>query len=101
MTPNDRDDFQRGTGGTGNPVELLLGRLRQALGDLIGDPGLASQDLTSRLTPAVESFLAQFELVPKREFEHYAESLERLRATIAELEQRVAELERQEPTQRH
>jgi len=71
-------------------IDALLERLREALGDL---PGGA---LTDRLQPVLEGFLAQFQLVPRREYDAHIATIARFERTVADLEARVAELERRE-----
>ncbi len=69
------------------PLEELLSNLRQTLGALTPEP------LLERMRPVLEGFFAQFELVPKRDFEAHLTQLRRLETTVAELEARLAELE--------
>ena len=76
-------------------LEALLGRIRQTLSDM-GDSlggGAGPQEFATRLSPVIESFLSQFELVPRREFDNYSATLDRLQRTISDLEQRIAQLE--------
>lgn len=71
------------------PLEDLFTRLSEALA------GSNPEHLTDRMRPVIESFFAQFELVPKRQFETHLATLTRLEEHIARLEARVAELEQQ------
>jgi BMFP domain-containing protein YqiC len=73
---------------TATPLESLFSRLRDALGELAPEP------LFDRMKPVIEGFLTQFQLVPKREYEAHMATLERLEDTVADLEARIAELER-------
>ena len=70
------------------PLESLLARLADSLGDLAPEP------LLNRMRPVMEGFFEQFQLVPKRDYETQVRALERLEARVAELEGRIAELER-------
>ena len=70
-----------------DPLEALFARLRETLGDLTPEP------LLNRMKPVVQGFLEQFQLVPQREFQAHLANLERLEATVAELEQRLSKLE--------
>ena len=58
------------------PLDRLFERLRESLGELAPEP------LLSGMKPVVEGFLAQFQLVPKREYDaHMATlSLQRVRS---------------------
>ena len=71
-----------------SPLDGLLARLEDALG------GLSAEPLRQRLEPVVEGFLAQFQLVGRRDYEAHLKTLERLEQRVAELEARIAELER-------
>jgi BMFP domain-containing protein YqiC len=73
---------------TTRPLDSLLSRLREALGELAPEP------LLNRMKPVLEGFLAQFQLVPKREYDAHMAALKRLEATVTDLERRIAELER-------
>lgn len=73
---------------TTSPLDSLLSRLREALGELAPEP------LLNRMKPVLEGFLAQFQLVPKREYDAHMAALTRLEATVTDLERRIAELER-------
>ncbi len=66
-----------------NPLEPLLDRLR----DLLGEPGLA------QLLPDIDRLLAQFELVPRATFDNHLRTLEELQARVAELETQLVRLE--------
>ena len=70
-----------------DPLEALFARLRETLGDLTPEP------LLNRMKPVVQGFLEQFQLVPQREFQAHLANLDRLEATVAELEQRLSKLE--------
>ena len=56
-----------------NPLEALLANLRDTLGDLAPEP------LLNRMKPALERFLEQFQLVPKREYDAHMAKLSRSR----------------------
>lgn len=64
-------------------------RIREILG------GLTPEPLIERLNATVEGFFEQFQLVSKRELEGHIEHIERLQATITDLERRLTELESQ------
>jgi BMFP domain-containing protein YqiC len=68
-------------------MDDLFERLRQTLGDLTPEP------LLNRMKPVVEGFFESFQLVPQREFDAHLANLQRLEATVAELEQRIRALE--------
>jgi BMFP domain-containing protein YqiC len=73
------------------PLDTLLNRLREALGDhLPGGP------LTDRLQPVLEGFMEQFQLVPRREYDAHLATIARFERLIADLEARVADLERRD-----
>lgn len=72
------------------PLDALLNRLREALGDLPGGP------LTDRLQPVLEGFMEQFQLVPRREYDAHLATIARFERLIADLEARVADLERRD-----
>ncbi len=69
------------------PLEELIDRLRQALGNLSPEP------LAASVRPVLEGFFEQFELVPKRDFDAHLKQLERLEAAVEELKARLAALE--------
>lgn len=71
-----------------NPLEALFANLRDSLGDL------APESFLNRMKPVLERFLEQFQLVPKREYDAHMAKLTRLEDTVAQLEVRIAELER-------
>ena len=71
-----------------SPLENLFARLRETLGELAPEP------LLRRMQPVLEGFFEQFQLVPKREYDAHLASLSRLEHTVAELEARISELER-------
>jgi len=71
-----------------NPLEDLLARLRDALGDLTPEP------LSERLAPVMEDFQSRFQLVGKREFQSHLDHLKRLEQLVNDLEARIRELER-------
>ena len=70
-----------------NPLETLLHRIRETLGELAPEP------LLNRLQPVIENFLEQFQLVPKKEFETHLKTVQRLEATVTNLEQTIARFE--------
>ncbi len=70
------------------PLDSLFERLRETLGDLAPEP------LLSGMKPVVEGFLAQFQLVPKREYDAHMTTLRRLEETVAQLEARIDSLGR-------
>ena len=71
-----------------NPLDALFNTLRSTLGELAPDP------LLDRMQPVVERFLAEFQLVPKKEYDGHMAALARLEDTVAALEARISELER-------
>lgn len=73
---------------TRDPLESLFERLRHTLGELTPEP------LMNRLKEVLESFFEQFQLVPRREFDAHMAKLARLEETVADLEARITELER-------
>ncbi len=70
------------------PADTLIARIRDVLG------GLTPEPLMERLTTMLEGFFEQFQLVSKRELEGHIANIEQLKSTIADLERRMAELER-------
>ena len=72
---------------TEQPLDTLLTRLREALGELTPEP------LLQRMKPVVESFLSQFQLVPKHEYDAHMKAIDRLEQTVAALEKRIDSLE--------
>jgi polyhydroxyalkanoate synthesis regulator phasin len=76
-----------------NPLDELIARIRQTLGDLAPEP------LLNRLKPVVEDFLGQFQLVPQREFQAHLEQLHQLESTVSKLEARIRTLETQKPSE--
>ena len=72
---------------TSPPLEALLNRLRAAAGD-------APESLIERFRPALDGFLEQFQLVPRREYDAQVTSIEKLEGKVSQLEARIAELER-------
>ncbi len=84
---------QPGASGTppgSNPIEELINRIRDTLG------GLTPEPLLNRLTPILEEFLSQFQLLPVRDFETHLKSLAELEATVDQLEERIRTLEQAE-----
>ena len=80
---------------TRTPLDLLLRRIQEALGGL-GELGrVGPETLRERLRPVVEGFSDQFELVSRRDYEAHLRNMERLEATLTDLEARIAELEGQ------
>jgi len=83
------------------PAEALLASLQRALGEMFPERGRSAvarpdalvRDAMDGLRPALDGFLTELELVPRREFEGYLASLERLQQTISDLEARIAVLE--------
>ena len=73
---------------TETPEESLFARLRESMADLAPDAVL------EQMRPVIERFTAQFELVPKRDYDAHLATLGRLEATVGDLEARIAELER-------
>ncbi len=70
-----------------DPLQRFLEQIRTTLGDAL--PGDALQTLEA----SAKSVFAQFELVPKHEYEAHMDILASLNAQIAELERRIATLE--------
>jgi len=85
------------------PAEALLASLQRTLQDILPARGPSTtppegrvRDAMERLRPALNGFLTEFELVPRRELEGYLASVERLRQTVSDLEARIADLEQSE-----
>jgi len=76
-----------------NPLDELIDRIRQTFGELTPEP------LLNRLKPLVEDFLAQFQLVPQREFHSHLETVQQLEATVSQLEARIRALENRNSSQ--
>ena len=76
-------------------LDDLIDTLRTRLGDALSGlvPDRPVDDLTDRIEPIIQSTLERFDLVPRRVFDNQVAVLERLNATVAELEGRIAELE--------
>ena len=72
---------------TANPLEGLLARLQETLGELTPEP------LLNRMKPVLEGFFEQFQLVPKREYDAHLDKLGRLEEAVTQLEARIGELE--------
>ena len=71
------------------PLDTLIGRLRDALG------GLAPDAAFERMRPVLDGFFEQFQLVPRHEYDAHLASMAKLERTVSELEDRIADLERQ------
>ena len=71
------------------PADTLMARIRDVLG------GLTPEPLMERLKATLDGFFEHFQLVSKRELEGHISNIEQLNRTIADLERRMAELERQ------
>ena len=67
------------------PIDALLERIRSLF-----DASPAAND---QLQGMVEGFFKQFQLVPKRQFDGHLKTLQHLEATVAQLEDRIRELE--------
>lgn len=86
------------------PAEALLASLQRTLQDILPTRGPSAtmapeglvRDAVEGLRPALNGFLTEFELVPRRELEGYLASVERLRQTVSNLEARIADLEQSE-----
>ena len=72
-----------------SPLDALMDRIRRLL-ENGADAGVAE-----RIERAIADFLAAFQLVPKREFDRHLQALQELEAQVAQLEQRVRDLEAQ------
>ena len=72
-----------------NPLDTLIGRLRESL------EGLAPEAALERMRPVLDGFFGQFQLVPRRDYDAYLEKVTKLEETVHQLEDRIAELERQ------
>ena len=70
------------------PADTLMARIREVLG------GFTPEPLMERLNTTLDGFFEQFQLVSKRELEGHIANMEQMKTTIADLEQRMAELER-------
>lgn len=80
---------------TSNPLEDLINRIRQTLGELTPEP------LLTRLTPVIDDFLSQFQLVPVRDFQAHLQTLAELEATVNQLEERIRSLEQADEPSDH
>ena len=69
------------------PLDALFDGLKDALEDISPD------NLGNRLKPVLEGFFAQFQLVPRRDYDAHLAALARLEATVGRLEARISELE--------
>ena len=72
-----------------DPLQRFLAQIRTTLGDTL--PG----DVLQTLETNARGLFAQFELVPKHEYEAHMDILASLKAQVAELEQRIAALEQE------
>ena len=70
-----------------DPLQRFLAQVRAALGDTLPGDAMAALEASAR------NIFAQFELVPKHEYEAHMDILVSLNAQVAELEQRIAALE--------
>ncbi len=70
------------------PLRLLIERLTEAL-----PAALRSADIDAQLEAATTRFFANFELVPKRDYEAHVQIVDQLEARVAELESQIAALE--------
>ncbi len=77
-------------------IDTLRSRLSDALSLLMPDRPV--EELTDRIEPIIQSTLERFDLVPRQAFDHQVAVLERLQATLGELEARISELEAEGPT---
>ncbi|MEM8768172.1 MAG: hypothetical protein AAGE43_12050 [Pseudomonadota bacterium] len=77
------------------PLDMLLGRIQEALGGFGEFSRMGPETLRDRLRPVLDGFSDQFELVSRREYEAHLKTMERLETTVADLEARIAELEGQ------
>jgi len=77
-------------------IDTLRSRLSDALSLLMPDRPV--EELTDRIEPIIQSTLERFDLVPRQAFDHQVAVLERLQATLGELEARISELEADGPT---
>ncbi len=69
------------------PLRSLLERLQAAL-----PASMRSPEIDAQLETAAARFFANFELVPKREYEAHVQIVDRLEARVAELETQIAAL---------
>ncbi len=72
-----------------DPLQRFLEQVRMTLGDALPSDALQTLEANAR------SLFAQFELVPKHEYEAHMDILTSLNAQVAELEQRIAVLEQE------
>jgi BMFP domain-containing protein YqiC len=72
-----------------NPLDTLIGRLRESLS------GLAPEAALERMRPVLDGFFDQFQLVPRRDYDAYLEKVTKLEEAVHQLEDRIADLERQ------
>ena len=69
------------------PLEDLISRMRAAAGD-------APASLFEGMRPVLDGFFEQFQLVPRKEYDAQLASFEKLEDKVAQLEERIAGLER-------
>ena len=72
-------------------IDTLRTRLSETLSQLMPDRPV--EELTDRIEPIIQSTLERFDLVPRKAFDNQVAVLERLQATLRELEQRISTLE--------
>ena len=70
------------------PLRSLLERLQEVLPE-----SLRNAELDAQLEAATRRFFANFELVPKREYQAHVHIVDQLEARVAELEARIEALE--------
>ena len=78
-----------------SPLDDLITRVLEALGDLLPSEGL--ERIAERLRPALQRVLAPFEIVRREDFEGYLRHLDRLEREIGELEARLEALQNEPP----
>ena len=76
-------------------IDTLRTRLSETLSLLMPDRPV--EELTDRIEPIIQSTLERFDLVPREAFDNQVAVLERLQATLSELEQRISTLEADPP----
>ena len=70
------------------PLRAFLERLQEAL-----PPSLRSAEIDAQLEAAAARFFANFELVPRREYQAHVQIVDQLEARVTELEAQITALE--------
>ena len=86
--PTTTDDGNHGSGAsTADVLTAIRQNIEKALTGIVPTPDAVS----ARAADAVAAIVEQFHLVPRREFEHHLELLQRLETRVAELEAQLAD----------